>query len=86
VTGVAEKRENIFENRLLKLAIVMLVFPVLVLAFHELLVLPALIVGYLLMHFAGHPKVIGETLGLLTMIPACWGAVVMCKWIWRGSK
>jgi hypothetical protein len=86
VTEAAEKREDVLANRLFKLAIVMLVFPILALVLHELLVLPALIVGYFIMHFVGHPKTVGETLSFLTMIPACWGAVVMCKWIWPGSK
>jgi hypothetical protein len=81
-----EKGKSVWENRTLKLLIVLVVFPVLVLAFHVLLMLPAFFVDSLLVRVGGHPKFWAKTLSIIALLPACWGAVAICKWIWPGSK
>lgn len=86
VTETLEKGKNVWENRTVRLIIVVLVFPILVLAFHVLLIVPALFVDPLLVHFGGHPKFWANTLSVLALLPACWGAATVCKWIWPSSK
>jgi len=86
VTETVEKGKNVWENLLVRFVIVVFVFPILVLAFHVLLMLPAFFVDSLLVHIGGHPKFWAKTLSLVALLPACWGAVAMCKGIWPGSK
>jgi uncharacterized RDD family membrane protein YckC len=86
VTEIVEKGKNVRENFMVRLAIVIFVFPILVLAFHALLIIPAFFVGPLLMHFGGHPKFWANTLSLVALLPACWGAIAICKRIWTGLK
>ena len=78
--------EKVWGDRALKLGVAIFVFPVLVLAFHTLLMVPAVSLGLLLTHFAGDPGFWGKTLSLVALLPACWGAVTVCKWAWPGSK
>ncbi len=80
------KRERVWGNRALKLGVAIFVFPVLVLAFHTLLLVPAVFLDLLLTHFAGNPGFWGKTLSVVALLPACWGALTVCKWIWPGSK
>jgi len=84
VTEIVEKGKN--ENLTVRLLIVVFVFPILVLAFHALLFVPAFFVGLLLVHFGGHPKFVGNALSVVTLLPACWGAIAVCKRIWTSSK
>jgi hypothetical protein len=86
VTETAGKVENVWENRALKLIIATLVFPILVLVFHMLLMVPAIFLDLLLTNFAGHPEFWGKTLPVVALLPSCWGAIVVCKWIWPRSK
>jgi predicted membrane metal-binding protein len=86
VTERARKGAKISENRLVKLAIVLVVFPIFVEVVHFLLSFPATFIAYWLVHFRGHPKFWGTTLSVAALIPACWGAYAVCKWIWPHSK
>jgi len=74
------------QNRVVKILVVTIIFPILVVAFHFLLMIPAIFVGSLLTHFAGHPEFWGKALSVLALLPACWGAFVVCKLAWPGSK
>lgn len=73
-------------NRVLKFVIVFLVFPILLLVFHALLLVPSLFIQFLLVHFEGHPMLWARLLSVVTLFPACWGAVAICKWVWPASK
>jgi hypothetical protein len=86
VTDTVEKGKNVWENRTVRIFIVVFVFLILVLAFHLLLMVPAMFVGFLLVHFGGNPGFWGRTLSIVALLPACWGAVAVCKRIWLGSK
>jgi hypothetical protein len=86
MTKTVGKGENIWENQGVKLLVVIFVFPILVLVFHQLLMVPSILVGALLVHFGGHPGFWGKTLSVIALIPACWGAVAVCKLIWHSSK
>ena len=86
-TETVEKDENVRENRVVKFVIVILVFPILVLVFHLLLtIVPFMFVGSLLVHFGRNPTFWAKILAVVTLLPACWGAVAVCKWIWPRSK
>jgi hypothetical protein len=71
---------------MLKLAIVVFVFPILVLTFHVLFIVPAFFVGPLLVHFGGYPQFWWKTLSIVALLLACWGAFIVCKWIWHNLK
>ena len=86
MTETEEKVKNVRENLVVKLIIVILVFPTLVVAFHMLLMVPAILIGSLLMHFGGHPEFWGKALSVIALLPACWGAFAVCKLVWRASK
>ena len=86
MTEPTGKGETVWENRALKLVIALLGFPVLVLAFHMLLMLPSVFVGLLLLRFGGTPKFWGNALSAVSLLLAGWGAVVVCKQIWPNSK
>jgi hypothetical protein len=80
------KDGSVGENRLVKLVIVLIVFPIFVMAFHLLLIVPAFFVNFLLVHFGGDPKFWATTLSIVALLPASCGAVAVCKWIWPSSK
>lgn len=86
VSDNAEEREKVWGNRALKILIVTFVFPILVLVFHLLLEVPTALVALLLAHVAGNPGFWGKTLSVVALIPACWGAAVLCKRVWPASK
>ena len=70
------------EARFAKFAIVALAFPILLLAFHQLLEVPSLFIIYPLAHFNGHYRFWGEAISAVDLLPAGWGAFVVCKLIW----
>lgn len=76
----------VWGHRASKLAIVMLVFPILVLVFHVLLILPAAALSHLLVKFGGHAEFWAKTLSLVALLPACWGAAIVCKRIWPNPR
>lgn len=82
----AEKTKNGWENRVAKLAIVLIVFPIVTLVFHLLLFFAASPIGYLLVRFGRHPKFWANAFSLVAMAVALWGAFAVCKWIWPASK
>ena len=86
MTGTGAKVGNVEDNRLVKFVIVAFVFPIFVLVFHLLLIIPAFFVNFLLVHFGGNPKVWARILSVLAFLPACWGAAYVCKWVWPRSK
>ena len=71
---------------MVRLVIVVFVFPILVLAFHILFMVPAFFIDSSLVHFGGHPKFWAKTLSVVALLPACWGAGTVCKWIWPDSR
>ena len=77
---------NGLDGGFLKFLIVGPIFPVLVAAFHLLLTIPAVLLGALLVHFAGRPQLWGRVLSLLMLLPACWAAVRICKLMWPGAR
>lgn len=86
MTDTSDKVENVWGNRTVKIIVITLVFPTLVLAFHMVLMLPAILIGYLLIHFVGHPEFWGKVLSDLAFLPACWGAFAISKMVWPNSK
>jgi hypothetical protein len=86
VTEVVEKGKNVWENRMLRLVIVVFIFPILVLAFHALLIVPAVIVEPFFVHFWGHPKFWAKALSIVGLLPAGWVAIVLCRRIWISVK
>jgi hypothetical protein len=84
VNKASGKAKSVWEKRMLKLLIAILVFPILVSAFHILLMVPSVFVGILAMHLGGDPKFWGKALSFMALVPACWGAFVVCKLIWPG--
>jgi hypothetical protein len=81
-----EGAENAWANRGVKLLIVTFVLPIIVLTFHQLLILQAVPVDYLLLHFGADTNFWVKTISLLTLLPSCLGAAAVCKWIWPSSK
>jgi hypothetical protein len=80
------RSESVWIDRSVKLVIVFFAFPILVLVFHMLLVVPAIFVDSLLIRVAGHPELWAKVLTIGNLIPSCWGAFAVSKWIWPGSK
>jgi hypothetical protein len=74
------------ESLLVTIVIATFVFPVFVLAFHLLVIVPTFFVSSLLVHFGGSPRLWAKTLSIVAFLPACWGAVAVCKSIWPRSK
>ena len=77
-----EEGHIVWAQRLIKLVIVILVFPILVLAFHALLILPAFLLDPLLVHFGGHPDLWSKVLTYVALLLACVSAAAVCKRIW----
>lgn len=73
---------DVWVDRAVKLGILTLVFPILALAIHEVFIVPVIVFGALLIHFGLQPEFWGKVLSAVALIPACWGAGVVCKWIW----
>jgi hypothetical protein len=86
MTETVAKDENVWQDRAVKLIIVFLVFPIIVLVFHQLLIVPSFFVESLLVHFGGDSRFWAKTLSVVSLLPACWGAVAVCKLIWPTSK
>jgi hypothetical protein len=68
--------------RYIKISIVVFVFPILVLAFHALLFLPAILLDPLFVHFGGHPELWPKVLSIVALLLACVSAAAVCKRIW----
>lgn len=86
MTEFLEKDAKSWEDQLLRIVIVIGVFPVLVEVLHFLLTFPLAIVGYWLVHLEGHLKFWARTMSIIALLPACWGAWAICKWIWPRSN
>jgi hypothetical protein len=69
-----------------KALIVLVGFPVLVVAFEWVLMLPAILVAYVAVRLGGDPKLWGKALSLVALVPAGWAAFHVCRWIWPRSK
>ena len=82
----AEKAENVWGNRIVKFIVIIIVFPILVIAFSNLLLVPAFFVQYLLVHVVGHLIFWSKTLSVVALIGGCWGAYTVCKLIWPHLK
>ena len=82
----AEKAENVWGNRIVKFIVIIIVFPILVIAFSYLLLVPAFFVQYLLVHVVGHLIFWSKTLSVVALIGGCWGAYTVCKLIWPHLK
>lgn len=80
------KSEDTGADFVVKIVIVFLAFPILVLVLHLLLTFPALGVDYLLIRLGGDPRTMAKILSAVTVLLACSGAFVGCKWIWPKSK
>ena len=77
-----EGGQIVWHIRWVKLVIVVLIFPVLALAFHALLILPAVILDSLLVHLGGNPELWPKVLAYGALLLACVSAGVVCKLIW----
>ena len=86
MTETVEKGESGWANLALKLLIAIFIFPVLVLTFHIMLMLPSAFPGVLLVHFAGNVELWGKILSAVALLLSCWGAVAVCRLIWPVSK
>jgi len=86
VTEIVERGKNVWEIRMIRLFIVVFVFPILVAAFHALTIVPAFFVLPLLAHFGGHLKFGANTYSVVAMLLACLSAIAVCKLIWTNSK
>jgi hypothetical protein len=78
--------ESGWERGAAQLVIVTIVFPILVLAFHTLLVIPALILGRLLSHLGGTAEFWAKVLSVMALLIAGFGAVFICGSIWPRRK
>jgi hypothetical protein len=83
---VEANAESVWIGRLTKLVVLSFVFPILVLVFHMLLLVPAMFLDSLLIHFNGHPDLWAKVLTVGNFVPACWGAFLISKRIWPSSK
>jgi hypothetical protein len=82
---VEANAESVWIGRLTKLVVLSFVFPILVLVFHMLLLVPAMFFDSLLIHFSGHADLWAKVLTVGNLVPACWGAFLICKRIWPSS-
>lgn len=78
-TGISE---NSYGRRVAQFAIVIFVFPILILVFHTLLIIPMLILAPLLVHFGGSATLWGKVLSVVALLFAGWGAAWICRMIW----
>jgi hypothetical protein len=77
-----EEGQIVWLIRWVKLVIVVLIFPVLALAFHALLFLPAVILNPLLVHLGGPPDLWLKVLAYGAVLLACVSAAAVCKLVW----
>jgi hypothetical protein len=70
------------EKLVTKIVLVALVFPIVVLVIYQLLLLPNMLTGYLLIHFGANPELCGRILPIITLPLACWGGFAVCKLVW----
>jgi hypothetical protein len=82
VAEISGEPQKIWEKRGIKILIVGLVFPILLTVFHQVLLLPTILIGSVIVHFGGDPKLWGTVLSVIALVPAGWGAVATCKLIW----
>jgi len=78
--------ESVWIGRLTKLVVLFLVFPILVMVFHMLFLIPAMFIDSLLIHLSGHPDLWANVLTVGNFVPACWGAYLISKRIWPNSN
>ena len=78
-TGTSENR---WPSLVLKLSIVTLVFPVAVLVFHVLLVLPSFILLKLITYLGGSATFWATALSVGALFPAGYGALLIGKMLW----
>lgn len=64
-----------------KLGIVMLVSPIVLLAFHVVLMVPSVLLVYPIAHFRGDYAWWGRAASWAAMLPSGWGAFVVCRLI-----
>lgn len=86
MTEIGSRSEDTGTDFVVKVVIIFLAFPILVLVLHVLLSFPALGVDYLLIRLGGEPRRMARILSALTVLLACSGAFVGCKWIWPKSN
>jgi len=79
---ISEEAPRVWEKRALKILIVTLVFPILLLVFHQVLLVPAVLISWVIVHFLGNPRFWATVISAVAMLPAGWGAVATCKLIW----
>jgi hypothetical protein len=62
--------------------IIFLVFPVLVVGFHQFAFLPTLLLYPLISYFGLPIGTSGTVLSIAFLLPAVWFAILLCKMIW----
>jgi hypothetical protein len=71
---------------LTKWVIVIFVFPILTAALHVLFVVPALMLGALILRLGGTAKFWGTLLSVVALLFAGLGAIWICRMIWPRTK
>jgi len=82
VAEISEEVQKVGGQRVTKILIVTLVFPIVLLVFHQVLLVPTVLLGSIMVHFFGDPKLWGTVFSVVALVPAGWGAVATCKLIW----